>query len=292
MAYPTRLEFADFFGHFRTVDLGLTGPVKGFTLQQDLEKRLCRVFGVEKSGFFELHVFREGNDLSLKWVRGKKKGEKVVLMGLTPSETSLKSYEKISLGSSKKQDVDLMWRRANMIEVLPILYALSQNVPLPSEEKLTHLPQTEEEFSHFVKGGFDSLFVPKRGDERHLGIFCEQIPDSCSPLHRLKEFKSAFRALFIKEEEGKVVLLPNLPKKFLSGRFLGVKVEGATIDVEWRKGTIHSVIISPDKEIELSIVWPKEIRSFRIEKREGLIPRESRIILKEEKKTVIDKFQK
>ncbi len=294
-AYPTRLEFSDFFGAVKVVELPIKGPMKGFTLEQDLERQICRFFGVSQEGYFEIHLFvdQEDNFLMMKWARGaEKKGEKVRLVELSPPQATLKFRERISLGSSKKQDVDLMWRRAELVEILPILYVLSQNVRFPSDQKLTHLPQNEEQFSQFIKVGFDSIFVPKRNDERFLGIFCETIPETGSPLQRLKEFGQAFRSLFITEEEGKIALLPKLPKTFLSGRFLGAKIDGAKIDFEWRKGELRSVIISPEKDGTISFIWPDEIRAFRIDKREGIKPKALQIVLKAGKKTVIDKFQK
>ncbi len=306
-AYPTRFEISDFFCDTILIELEISGPVNGFTLQQDLEKGECLIFGTAQEGYFEFRLFveKKQQSLVLEYSRGKGivvfvDGKKIALsakeaLDLIDVKFDSKMFEdreRISLGDHKKQDVTSIWKRKDLAEILPILYFTSQSVLLSSDEKFTKYPKDDESFLNFIDTGFCSIFVPQRKDEKHLGLTYEKLSESSTPISRLEAFQKSFRSLFIREVKGKVVLLPNLPKCFSSGRFVGAKVQDATIDFEWRKGKLRCVVIHGRKDANILIDWPKEIMSFRIDDRKGSQKKQQSLTLLKGKKTVVDKFQR
>lgn len=303
-AYPTRMELSDFFEDMIVIEMALKGPIRGFTLQQDLEKDICRIFGSSEAGYFEFQLFVDFQEkaLSIKYARGEavvvfvdgkqvrlQKGEVIDLIDVLQGKQT-ETKEKISLGSNRKQEINEIWGRYDLREMLPILYTISQSVLLPAEERITQLPVSEEGFSQFLATGFRSLFVPKRRDENYLGVFYEKLPDSLTPLYRLKAFQKAFRMLFLMEEDAKIQLLPNLFSTFHCGRFIGAKVQGAKIDFEWRSGKLRAVIIYPEKKGELTFLWPKEIQGCRSDKQEVVQGKQTTVGLKPGKRVILDRF--
>lgn len=305
-AYPTRLEISDFFNEPIVIEMQITGPIQLFTLQQDLEQGVCRIFGEAKEGFFEWELFvdQKINVLTLRLARGKEMtlfidGKKVKMhrnealdLIEVPKMPSLSAQERISLGCHKKQDVEKMKQRNDLCEILPLLHFASQRVILPTDQRLQCMPRQESTFVDFVQTGFDAFLVPKRRDDCYLGIPCERLPNSVTPLYRLKAIQHTFRCLLIREQGGCIELLPNLPKIFPSGRMIGVRVPGGSLDFEWRKGKLRCVVVRSEQDLKLPIIWPKEIRAYRTSKQRGVHPREECLVIDKGTKRVVDKFQK
>ena len=51
---------------------------------------------------------------------------------------------------------------------------------------------------------------------------------------------AAINEMLVQTKDGEVTLLPALPKLWKNGRVKGLRVEGKTVDVEWRDGKITS----------------------------------------------------
>jgi hypothetical protein len=138
----------------------IVGPLKDFTIMQDLEKGVISIWGKSDTGFFRYHISAlEGCPSSLIIVAEKgisfaceqverfirlddvripalPKGESYLvsvkgphdhsgaLIGISPNDDS-----RLSLGSHKKQDLTLMTRRNDAKEFLPLCYRLGNLLP-------------------------------------------------------------------------------------------------------------------------------------------------------------------
>ncbi|MGH2639026.1 MAG: hypothetical protein ACRDF4_07075, partial [Rhabdochlamydiaceae bacterium] len=102
--FPTLLRFTDLLtGNTWDEKLEWKGPVEGFTVELDLEKACVEVFGKTAAGFRRFKI----------------------------KETSSKSetLERLSLGKHTKLDWELVCRRMEMEEMVPVLFQLGQLVP-------------------------------------------------------------------------------------------------------------------------------------------------------------------
>lgn len=303
--FPTRIEIHDFFGDTLPIDLDISGPVKNFTLEQDLEKGICRVFGHSQEGYFEIHLFYDfdENSVALRYDRGdgivlvidQKKielepSEVLDLFDFEYKECDIPARERISLGVNKKQDIDLMWRRFNLQEVMPLLFYTAQSVVCDTKDSLKTELIDEESFSSFLQAGFSSIMTPEREDSLYRGLANESISSKLSPLMRIKHFHDAFRALFIVEKKKEIHLLPNLFRPFVTGRFVGAKVENALVDFSWRKGRVRTAIFHGKVDGICHVVWPKGVKGFRLDKESFDPSNINQIPVFKGKKTVVDKF--
>ncbi len=266
-AYPTEITvFCDEQNYI--LNLRLTGPVEGFTLQQDLERNVVSVFGRAKEGYFNFEISHRESIIVITLKRGDSipyefNGKSGVLKRNDFLEIQVEKafplihIERLSLGMNKKLDWDLVSKRGDLREILPSLFFLGQKVssrtvPLPHQELLT-----------FIKNHFHHILLPKRIVEKRLGLVSEDILPEISFSAIIFQTYSLIRALFIDETENEVSILPNLPKEFVFGRILGLKTSKAIIDIEWSKRKLHKVRITPTQDGALQIKWPHNINTFR-----------------------------
>jgi hypothetical protein len=156
----------------------------GFTLQQDLERNCVWVFGKN----FRKKI--EGN--------------------------SPKNIETLSLGSHKSQDWDMVLRRMDMVEILPILFNLGQ-------KSKSGMPVEISNYEEFYRASFQGIAVPNGSI--------------------LRSVYEKIRSHFILENSDEIVFLPDNP--FPHGRLLNLQTQFGTIDLEWIKGKMKRAIIHP-----------------------------------------------
>ena len=141
-----------------------------------------------------------------------------------------KNIERLSFGVHKAQDWEMVLRRMDMKEILPVVYHLSQKVP------------KEEEAGRFeYRSFFEEMLVPQKG------------------LH------SAFteiRSQFVQEEEKELTLLPNSP--FTAGRMTNVKTSFGFVDMLWVKGSLQKVTLHIKQLEDLVLKLPMGVKTFRI----------------------------
>jgi hypothetical protein len=284
-----------------SLQLELTGQVEGFTLEQDLEKRRLRVFGKAKEGYYNFEIVQMERAIVVTLTRGnripyqfnEKKGllerNQFLEIPTAPVEIS-NQMEKLSLGMNKKLDWDLVTRRGDLKEILPVLYSLGQIAPAWSGA----FPEIS--LDHLVKYYFESLLLPKRFADKRLGISLLTISENIPVSGILYKSYEAIRALFIREENNGIFVLPALPPKFVCGRMTGIKTSAALFDMEWSKGKLHKMRIKAVFNGSLVIKWPKDVDSFRIKlspKEKGkMISHSDSIILEAGQVCYLDKFQK
>ena len=202
------------------------------TLQQDLERNCVWVFG--KNFRIKLTAKPDGVEMILN--------KKSIFFPMALEEIIPKEIERLSLGSNKAQDWDLILRRFDLKEILPPLYFLSQKTA-------NILPVHSQNLETFYLSSFSDMMVPKNLNET-------------KPI-----FGTTFgliRSLFFQEKENKLILLPNNP--FPEGRLLNIQMEMGSLDMEWSKNQLRRVTLFPKKTGEIFLDLPEKITSFRCQK--------------------------
>lgn len=297
-AFPTLLKIDK-----REVQLKLTGPVKNFTLEQDLEKHCVWVYGRAKEGFFRLRV--EASDAGCNVIV-----EKGSLSPLhIPFETHMakrQTVERLSLGNHKAQDWDLVQKRCDLKEFLPVLFCLGQNIPLIPPQtlsgtaRLLELPPDRKDLAPALQALFQAAFtkilVPRLIDDQYQGLVPDE-PGSGNRFFLLQEGAKMIRSLFFKQNERRLSFLPNLPIPLDCGRMVGLKVAGiGDIDLEWSKKLLRRVVMHVSTSGEVILELQREIKNFRVrtsEKERGRTQKKGDPLLLEAGTTyILDRFQK
>lgn len=264
-AYPTRLEIDG-----TVFPLPLTGPVQEFTLQQDLEKHCVFVFGRAPEGYFRLRIEGKEGSIALHSEKGPLEGDELRIQGTFVPKAP---FERLSLGSHKALDWDLVQRRADPKDWLPVLFCLGQKIPPLSPQpllgtaRLLDLPKErlllDSALENFFKAAFHEILVPRLKDDQYQGLSPDESA-SGHPAYLLQEGYQQIRSLFFSQNERRLAFLPRLPLSADAGRLLSIKAPGiGEIDFEWSKNLLRRVWIRPDTTGEIILELQKEIRSFR-----------------------------
>ncbi|MBM3193354.1 MAG: hypothetical protein FJZ59_03880 [Chlamydiae bacterium] len=301
-AYPREIRF--FFEEKSiSLELDLSAPIKEFTLQLDLEKDVVRVFGRAKEGYFHFEIFHEGKKIVTTLKRGHSipysfAGKKGVLERHQfleiETERAFEDYqlERLSLGVTKKLDWEMVIRRGELKEILPILFFLGQKV----DSDLSDSSFSIDSIQSFIKAHFDFMLVPKRSVEKRIGTTEKDLPEHIKFSAILYKCYEHIRSFFLKEEKGAVFIFPNLPKEFIYGKLVGLKTSKAIIDIEWTKRRVRKVRVVATGSGVLEIKWPKDIDSFRLKNRPHekgkMVSSSDDIILSPGQIYYLDKFQK
>jgi hypothetical protein len=289
-AFPALLIFEDLATSKKhEYQLDWKGPVFDFTLELDIEKGVVWVYGKTEDGHRRIciEMQEDGITIDKKWVVP---GTKVAPHGL----------ERLSLGVSKTLDWELVARRREMAEILPIWFRLGQMVaPLvgtPSLLKSCDKLDVVKTYLKLFMTGFEGILSPRLSDTNHQGIVPEGL-FSESPLVLLTEGAKNIRSLFFKETDKSWEFLPCLSPEFHAGRFIEVTTEaGDKIDFEWSKKLLQKVIIDSAREGEILICLPKPLKSCRL--RRSLSEKgirhviEKPLILAPSQKLFLDRFEK
>jgi len=168
--------------------------------------------------------------------------------------------ERISFGVFKKQDFELIQKRADMREVLPMWHALAKWMP-PSQpsysiDKERVIPLLKDLFL----SGFQSLFFPEPPEFSGY----PKIPGD--PASLISEGAQLIRSLLFKHEGDSLQVLPLLPRELECGRMVGVQLGNlALFDCEWRSGRIIRAGLTCLEDGTLNLYFPKRVKSFRID---------------------------
>ncbi len=194
--------------------------------------------------------------------------------------------ERLSLGSHKKQDWDLVTRRLDLAEILPVWFSLGQwTPPVP----YTPAPSLLEEgdFLAAFRAGFSDLFVPRNTDLQHHGF--DLPPIVGDPLALLTEGAKKIRALFIEEGE-RLSLLPHLPLKFHAGRMTGLQTKWGELSIEWSKKRLRRALLIPSCSGPLHLTLQRDLKSWRCQGKR--MDREVPLVLEEGVPLHLDRFEK
>ena len=235
-----------------------SGLVEAFTVTQNLEKGFVEVSGVTRKGH-----------------------EHYRLDQAAPNFFSI-SRERLFLGCNKAQDIEHMWRRADLAELMPFWFFLAQSVPkvvcegtfsTPSlyTEALQIIEERNKEAVYeallsLAKAGFKSLFFPRLIDDDLQGF---ELPilgsEEASPLAVLQKTYPLLRSCFFQEAKNLFSILPVLPKEFHSGRLIDLHTSaGHTIHLEWTKKSIRRLVIEANKDDYYAFKFHPDIKRFRL----------------------------
>jgi hypothetical protein len=282
--FPARLEVVDLLDPAKSCVVtlrGISGPVQDFTVMQDLEHSLIKVWGQSTNGYFRYLIVSSGIVVE----KEPKGGLQMHCEGSLPlfsiSKTDLQKHsvpetERLSLGCHKAQDWELICRRLNLIEIVPHWLRLGQMTPATSE-KNTHpsLLQCAAEaiegpsekivsaWRNLFQAGFEGILVPRAVDTDYHGF---DVPPMASghALSLLTQGAAFLRRLFVSEQADEVSLLPHLPPEFVCGRYLSARCQWGHLDFEWTKKLLRRAVIYPERSGTLQLQLQKSIRSFRL----------------------------
>jgi len=323
-AYPSRLCIIDLAEQSIDSDLSLNivAPCQEFTVQQDLEKGLIRVWGKSANGFFRYTVspLRDIKGVLITIEKAPAKGIKIQDASLKPlsiqkgDETTqeknpflhphdqilitattsdllpqqlpkkAKKIERLSLGSHKSQDWDLLHRRGDLKEILPLWLQLGQMTPsthqsinaLDSASLLGECfrvmvtrqhEELEQAFLNVFTAGFQGILSPRLHDEMHHGFALAPFSSSPekNPLQLLKAGATLIKRLFLHRNGNRVEILPLLPPSLHCGRYIGIREKNfGTLEIEWSKKVIRRLNYLPEKSSEVAFIFHKGIKSFRL----------------------------
>lgn len=274
------------------IHFDLKGPFQGFTCMQDLEKGVLRIFGENASGYFRYLLQATESGLALTLEKAKEKvcikygkdweelipRERVVVVRGSFSLPA--PAERLSLGLDKAQDMDLMKRRGDLREILPLCHKLAAFLPPLKTEKLAGTAVLLRECEENIKArkrievlpslkklfssSFTGLLHPRILDTDHQNIIPEENSDAqMNPFFVLAIFRELIRMLFIQEGKNSLSLLPCLPPEFIFGRFIDVQAGFGSLDMEWSKKILRRVILKPTITADVQLLLQPEIRDFR-----------------------------
>ena len=280
------------------IEIPITGPVREFTVQQDLEKGCVRIWGFENQGFFRYELYSTTDCQGILFHLQKGRGEAPLVSGkwslayisqnnqqifIGPSNedvSSKKPYnvpliERLSLGNNKAQDWSLIHRRKQMEEILPLWHRLGQLIPLScqndsalgaslfgkSRDALLSLNRQEAfSFLHdLFSAGFEGALSPRLIDQERQGIFSGPLSSADSPLYLLTEGARFIRSLFIQEHHSLVSLFPKLPSEFHCGRFINVPCgNGGVLNMEWTKKAPRRISFVAGTDQNIAFLFPRD----------------------------------
>jgi len=217
------------------------GMGKNFTLQQDLERNCVWVFSSKD----RLKISAKEGQIAVT-----RRGE-VRYFPLHSPFYLPDTCERLSFGKSKAQDWDLVWRRFDLKEILPILFALGQKVP--GEGAVIG------DLEPFCKAAFHHLLVPRLVDDQHQGLPPVEGKD---PFSLLSGAYRHIRDLFFKEEGYLFHFSPSMD----AGRMVGLNTFIGQLDFEWRKNRVRRVRLFPSRSGGIFIRAP-EIQTIRVDGR-------------------------
>lgn len=327
--FPTCLHVEDLTGETvkrkTSLQFSMDGPFKDFLVQLDLEHSQIVVSGTSLQGFFRYTLkaidenalknqegiilkiekapcqiaivsngqWEEKEAVNLNAKEQKIFGQKNEMMAY-PAVSPI-DMERLSLGSHRAQDVEMIERRKDFNQVLPIWHRLGQlTIDVPNKDTASKIPSDQLPKSHLdtVKEtlkignleegyfnlkklfltGFDFAFSPRSQDDDHQGILLKSQPVvTGSPLQVLKCGVDLIRSLFIQSEKNIVKILPALPPEFHSGRLLNSKIcygdknkVYGRIDLEWSKKEIRRVIFRAEQTSEIMFEFCRKKTKCRL----------------------------
>ncbi len=288
---------------FAILPLDVEGPLKDFTVLQDLERGIVQVWGHSAKGYFRYRLIphQTGTHPGI-WLQIEKApteglqvnhlqccaGDQVLItqMGTEKKVGSIPPLsvcnERLSLGNHKAQDWTLIRRRLNLGEIMPIWFRLGNQIALPDRpvpqgtmvllEKCRQLILEKDRlhvlqaFRDLFLAGFEGMLSPRLTDADYQGYHLPPLEASfeASPLVLIREGAELIRSLFIQEQEMQTAILPVLPVEFHCGRMMGIEIKDlGSINLEWSKKTIRRMVLNSRCEMEYTFVF-KEAHSFRL----------------------------
>lgn len=267
--YPAKLIFEDTkTGKMQEMELPIQGPVKGFTVQLDLEGEKLIVCGHAKQGYFNYQIVYDTSSHKIHFHVARDPAK--FLQGLSlpafltpgklPRSASFRS--RLSFGNHKKQDWELVSRRLSLGEILPHWHRLGQLFPEVSPNlKVSSL----EELRTLFQVGFRGILAPQQEDALHQGISFKSTQEA--PFSLLTGGARLIEQAVVNwdEKAGELHLLAGLLPEFHCGRLIDCYVEGVgKIELEWSKKTLRRMVITSTCSRTLSLSTTRHLKQCRM----------------------------
>jgi hypothetical protein len=279
--FPTLLRFPH-----QDVEIPLKGPVKGFTIELDLERRRVRVFGQAADAPFSYFLQRVEQHIEIRFEKGIAQEMKQLPLE-EENGPLLYTQERLSLGMHKTLDWELVKRRQDMKEILPVWLRLGQDMAersfsfpsssgnlgnfellsacqekIDTREKEAILPS----FLNLFNAAFFGIMAPRIVDDQYQGISSHSTPslEDLDPTLLLKHGSDLIRSLFFYESDGAVSFLRCLPPELHCGRFTHIASSNGVIDLEWSKKLLRRVVWRSERQESVTPSFQKAIRRFRL----------------------------
>lgn len=307
MIYPTKLKIIDWKENQKvlmTLKFKFKSPCKKFTVFKDLVNQVIEIDCLLEDNFAKIKLHYDPKNRHFVLALDRYKEDYLSFEVSRPNKTAVirrqltkkkplvifnelqihfpQKPEMLFLGSHKKQEIEKIFERKSLIEILPLWYLWGQFCPpLASDEhvegnliflgglqekirKKEHdkiLPYLENIFS----SSFAPMMIPYLEDFKHWGFFLPKITSSrLSPWLVLSELYSIIRQFFIVCKEPDLYILPHLPPELFCGKLIRIKVEGLVIYLEWTKKMIHRMIVFCNKNTQMTIHFQNAIKSYRL----------------------------
>ena len=265
--------------------LDVKGPVRDFTVTQDLEQPSLHVWGKTAEGYLRYRIGAvpgTTNRFLIKTEKFSGGGMLIPELEGVLAYPRLPKIERLSFGCHKKLDWVLMHRRQNFEEILPVWFQLGQLTPgfrtaghpnhngsflseCAKEIEQGNVAAILPNFYNLYLTSFEGGLCPHANGAQFLG-FSKPHGEEEHPLSLLTEGASLIRRICIEDEGERIALLPALPQELHAGRFLNVQCKnGAVLDVEWSKKQIRRVMLKTGgKDHLLQLQVQKGLKQFRL----------------------------
>lgn len=273
--FPTLIRIHDLAADkaVKEISLNVHGPVKNFTVMQDLERGCITVWGHTQIGYMFYHITAKGNSFALHI---KKQPSEPILDDKTENfqAAPLPKMARLSLGSHTAQD----WSRMDtMEEILPIWHRLGQLTPgqrySPSNDLLAvcqkaivqkDLNAIVPVFHNLFIAGFDPGLSPRLSDTQHQGFPLSPVVGASS-LPLLTEGARLIESLFISQNGQQLAILPALPTEFHFGRMIGISLgDKGILDMEWSKKVIRRMMLIAAADSQMECLFQNGLKRFRL----------------------------
>jgi hypothetical protein len=266
------------------IQLDIQGPVKDFTIQQDLEKAHINVWGHSQAGYFfyKLSAIQDEPSRFLATIEKKIPSFQVWPQEQVNKTSFVASYTtRLSMGMHKAQNLMHLRNRSDMAEIFPLWLRLGALTPvnrssIEPEGTLALLSACEEaifqgkrleivpSFRNVFLAGFSLGLCPRLQDEEHQGFCLPELVSNVSPLSLLTEGARLIKSLFIQTSALGISILPVLPPEFHAGRLINMETDFGLIHFEWSKKAIRRLILEAKVSQDVQLIFQKDISRFRL----------------------------
>lgn len=234
-----KLDYPDLSIGSHTMRLPHISPVRGLTLQQDLEKGRVLVF----ADHFHLTLTALEEEIGVVL---RLESKEIIQKRLPYPSLQASSYvkERLSFGSNRAQDGEKAMRYLDLERILPWMYRLGQYHADKKAAFLPFNPHHLTEWGAYFQKEYTSLLMP-----------CDPQKEVLSALFH------TIRSFFLEEKGLALHLLSFCP--FASGRITDLSTSFGTISLEWRKSRLYRAILQVHSSRQVEFVLPSSIHSFQ-----------------------------
>jgi hypothetical protein len=318
--FPALLIFKELSSHLEfKIELDIKGPVKNFQVVQDLKRGYVKVSFLSLDDFISFKILTleqasivfdkiKSNKLNIK-INNKSfiASSKEIIDLPIKTVSNLLPNEKISFGNHKKQQIDQINQRNDLLEFIPIIFALSQFFEIKKNYDISFFKELEkkidknqkdnleEDFLNIKKSYFYDFLAPRNFDFDYQNIFFEDL-QNVDPIFILIEYARLIRKTLIFEDKNNLNILPCLLKDFFCGRMINIHLSFGILEIEWSKKLIKKMILKPSIDKNITFNFQKKIKSYRLRcflKEKGeVFENNQKILLEKNKIYYFDRFQK